>query len=78
MDFAPDAQILAELRNQVNDNLYALGDLIRYQRRVNLISDSRTDEEIVAELEAQKEAAAEQANISAQSALANMATRLSK
>jgi len=77
-DFAPDAQILAELHNQVNDNLYALSDLIRYQRRVNLISDSRTDEEIVAELEAQKEAAAEQANISAQSALANMATRLSK
>jgi len=37
-----------------------------------------TDEEILSELEAQKEAAAEQAQVSAQSALANMATRLSK
>jgi len=45
---------------------------------VNLINDSRTDEEILSELEAQKEAAAEQANISAQSALANMATRVGK
>lgn len=55
VDTKPDASLLKELREQVLDNLLGLSDFIRYQRKVNLIDDSRTDDEIRAELETQAE-----------------------
>jgi len=78
MDYQPDPAMLKELSAMVGANQMALADFVAYQKRVNLIPDTRTDAQIMADLETQKEAGAADAQVKAETALAQTAARMGK
>ncbi|MEN6491731.1 MAG: DUF4055 domain-containing protein, partial [Rectinema sp.] len=78
MDYSADAPTLTVLSKMVTANQMAIKDFVAYQKRVNLISDDRTEAQILSDLEAQKEAAQAQAQANAEAALANTAARMSQ